>query len=980
MFDKYKSSSEVRKELRNIIQRNSFKSERLIDKNESTNKTKFESDLANLQNKMLAKAYYSNPLGAVTLTLFDKILSSLVSVGETYSPTQTTSNQNIYWNESVQTLVGMWKAMYDASNENIIETDNGVFKISKTDTSLIMPKNSSEDNDVQISALLKADAGNYFGREQQISNVNENGQTAPQGYHFLTKPWVQPYFNKNGRSYKGIRSDDIQLNAISSSSNLNFTESQDSPVPYVRLLMPKNQRKVEVEDLNRNFWVIGTTIAALSSLIFPDKNGGYSGFLEKICDEIYHLWENVEYLWAYSIIKEKQDNKTYCEVVDLQNDFQPYRKGDNFEEMVVRFVQEAREFFNMPNDLEIFSNNFWTYRQGSATVYSKFLEFFSSFFDRFKNKYLDSNLAIIVRIRGGNYEGNHFSKAVYPGVFFYNRNGNRWIVGKFMKQNTPAIVIDAKELQKNTYGISLEEGKKIYVQNMGNALDEINYIKKVQLYNLLKEQSFFTFKVANETNNNITISNPNGPNNQRNCINYVDIVPEILGWSSNKILEYKLDNFSINLNTSENEFNIPYSLNKYTPSVDKSIESTSLYKGCDVGDLLSSQKSTIKVDPDIIFQHIDMCPFFPAGNYAYRVNKKVDYIEGEKLKFNNLNSNDTKNMITKWGGELAAIFKQFVEKKIHDKEANETDTFIGIGNHLINPQMNSSGTLLKFYYSDKNNLGVYDYNSSDSIAVSTKNNYTNYPSHTKFVNSNGVSIGLGIYLGACGKKYLTIPNFFFRTDYFEFTKLYYNNQSPKILDTNEVFYVPYQSGPPVTGSGLFNYKVNVFSEDGESTLSKNWMIKLQLVAGFGWYDTSFNYTDDQFINLGLVPFTSSYSVGSHHIDAGIVIGISNIQIWGTGGTINGYKQEFYQRPRYPYNNGNSTFQQIGDWTKEISLQYSSSKGMSKRPSFGNWKEVKVINNQRGPFFTHNRLAENIGVNNINFKNYPNNGCIGATFV
>jgi len=40
---------------------------------------------------------------------------------------------------------------------------------------------------------------------------------------------------------------------------------------WIRLLMPEYLRKVEVEDLNRNFWVLGQTTTAICSFLFgPD--------------------------------------------------------------------------------------------------------------------------------------------------------------------------------------------------------------------------------------------------------------------------------------------------------------------------------------------------------------------------------------------------------------------------------------------------------------------------------------------------------------------------------------------------------------------------------------------------------------------------------------------------------------------------------------------------------------------------------------
>jgi hypothetical protein len=49
--------------------------------------------------------------------------------------------------------------------------------------------------------------------------------------------------------------------------------------------MPKYLRRVEVEDLDRNFWVIGNVLAAISAYLF-DPNSPISKEFEKILNEL----------------------------------------------------------------------------------------------------------------------------------------------------------------------------------------------------------------------------------------------------------------------------------------------------------------------------------------------------------------------------------------------------------------------------------------------------------------------------------------------------------------------------------------------------------------------------------------------------------------------------------------------------------------------------------------------------------------------
>ena len=63
----------------------------------------------------------------------------------------------------------------------------------------------------------------------------------------------------------------------------------------IRLLMPQYARRVEVEDLNKNFWVIGQVLDALAQgLLGP--NGIYAS-ASQMCEELGQLWQNTAFLW-----------------------------------------------------------------------------------------------------------------------------------------------------------------------------------------------------------------------------------------------------------------------------------------------------------------------------------------------------------------------------------------------------------------------------------------------------------------------------------------------------------------------------------------------------------------------------------------------------------------------------------------------------------------------------------------------------------
>jgi len=87
-------------------------------------------------------------------------------------------------------------------------------------------------------------------------------ETEGEKYTFkvVKNPWVIPWYNIDGETYRRVRGDDKKLSALTDLSKLDFTRLRKDPSSsnrWIRLIMPQYKRRVEVEDLNRNFWVIG---------------------------------------------------------------------------------------------------------------------------------------------------------------------------------------------------------------------------------------------------------------------------------------------------------------------------------------------------------------------------------------------------------------------------------------------------------------------------------------------------------------------------------------------------------------------------------------------------------------------------------------------------------------------------------------------------------------------------------------------------
>lgn len=276
------------------------------------------------------------------------------------------NNIEDFWNESVQSIMNYWK---------------NAFTIGWLSSDITINDNSLQ---FKIEDIKKADAANSFkGSYSTEQGVFEN-------------PYVWPYLNVDKDTYLDVRNSDKVVSVLQNSRNLQFTHTQDTSEKlisehskkYLRLIMPKYTRRVEIEDLNRDFWVIGQTITRISSFLF-DSNSPIGQLYKKLLNEIVQLWENIIYLWGeYAILRNNAYPIRICYLPLPNNMLQPYRKYDNF-----------------------------TYNDGSSAA------------DRVKflaDKYPNNSLVIVPYSRTGNYDENFFSTYYVRRIIFYNKKKNQW--------------------------------------------------------------------------------------------------------------------------------------------------------------------------------------------------------------------------------------------------------------------------------------------------------------------------------------------------------------------------------------------------------------------------------------------------------------------------------------------------------------------------------------------------------------------------
>lgn len=277
---------------------------------------------------------------------------------------------NYFWNESVNKAVAIFLKTMDPTLAQIF----------------LGKDRNNNDIFIGVNDVKNADAGWSF----------INRQTLPR--------WVKPYVNIDGDNYVDVRGIDAIESVLKNKNQLQFTNKQDkldgvNADSWIRLLMPKYLRKVEVEDLNRNFWVIGQTLSAVCAYLFGDNS--IENLFKSILNELMQLWENVLYLWSGIALISQKDiiNDYIVQIVPIANSKeQGYIKFDNFG----------------TTDKDCI-----TYTNGVATVNWLIIQ------ERVKHiaeQYNDVNLIIIPEIREGNYKHNYYYRVSYPGLLIYDAN------------------------------------------------------------------------------------------------------------------------------------------------------------------------------------------------------------------------------------------------------------------------------------------------------------------------------------------------------------------------------------------------------------------------------------------------------------------------------------------------------------------------------------------------------------------------------
>lgn len=682
----------------------------------------------------------------------------------------------LFWNESISLLLSKYW-FYFNKEDQIYEDENK--QLDKTHTTGTIP--IKDGMAMQSNGIKDGDAGYNFVKEDEMYDKWKKDEEGNK-YRKVSRPWVNPWYNIDGNTYSNVRAEDKHLSVLANEDNLQKTREQghdknksDSSYEWTRLLMPKNKRRVEIEDINRNFWVIGQTIASISAYLF-DEEAPINDLFSGILNEIMQLWENIIFLWGSLAVKNKRKyNKTHCEVIYLTNEKnQPYAKYNGF------------------NNINIVSSNLVNEIQSRLSF--------------LKNEYQDFNLAILPCIRVDNYEHNYYSTIYYPFLLTLNRN----------EGNINWNIIPIKESNKNMIEINLEDYYS-YLYGFKEREDTYDYFfpfsenEKVEV----EEDEFFYAACREKIDIDILIETDKIIINNLK-ITYEDAFRKILKNENSDI-------FTINLNYSMNILEATRTNYTISDTTTEETEFLSISKGIYLGELLSNNKKIEAHEWAYRDINVPLQPFMPLETLNSYNNNSLLNTNGEamtpmptKYTFYDSKQNlsfappETENP-DKWeewfnsnAGTAIAKEDSLTLKKYFDLKVDvipRTIYFV-TGSHMY-----ATG------YAEKDNKAIIStvpnfYKIDNKEVLQDESRFSTDKKYHTVINTNGYSKGLYLYIPKKGIGGVQVPDYKCQSDYW----------SPS-----------FPEDPKVRNQGLTNWIIQIYYQ-GNRLTSSNWIIKYTNIA------------------------------------------------------------------------------------------------------------------------------------------------------
>ncbi len=496
------------------------------------------------------KAANNSPLGNIqrNIDLDDEQIDNIIE------QIQNNNLTNKPWNESV---VNLAIEILKLSKDNLIKSSGGTEEIFK-----------------------KADAGNSF---TDLNNV------------------VKPMTNLSNDNFKSIIGNSAEvLKALLNDKHIQKTNNITDEYPFISLLMPKNTRRVEIADLNRNFWVIGAITTLINNMLFKQDNN-YQQVFSNMINEITQLWENLLYLWATTILTELlEETPLHVEFLYLpNNEFQNYRKFDNF-----AFNEKI--------------NNNWNL--GNKDEEEKMLKSRLNFL---KQKYPEYNICIIPIIRCNNYESNYYKEEIYECFYFIPAKSNNYHI-TYMAQFTNKINFpwrNSISIDNNCIAYKKDDAGNYYY------ISPFNKVSNVYEYNPTKYYAAARITPTLEYSYKNNIISIKGGKDKGLSIKVTDAIAKAANLSESFSMDIFLQN-NLQYNFTTGIIETPESItigedgrerikvsvytNSHTIQMDTP-KKFSFLNGFYLGECVSDYKNSQSISYDLVLKEIELEPFINSA-------------------------------------------------------------------------------------------------------------------------------------------------------------------------------------------------------------------------------------------------------------------------------------------------------------------------------------------------------------------------------
>lgn len=347
---------------------------------------------------------------------------------------------------------------------------------------------NQSENLKEIQRLIDKlqDFTDFSFSKQFLSPWNKDQiNTSDAGYDFSsTSNLVKPNYNIEEKKYDQIRNSDnsgnyyrdlYERNALGFLENavVNPPDRKDTEMNYsalklqftkaryalskgnfgTRLIMPMTTRHVVIEDLNRNFWVIAQCLSALCKFLF-DENSLIPDIFNNLLNEISKLWNSMLTLWMMIQYLSNQY------ITSVQVIVMPLPENDWNHNQMNNKNKSQEEYI----DKNVFLNRI------------KYL----------KDKYCYSHLIVLPYMFRQNYYKNYYSDIIYPYLFMYDRNKDKWDIKDI-------VIIDSQnETNTRQFDINLENN---------NSADSLNFRDKIYAISDKEDSNRFAFPFSKLFNN-----------------------------------------------------------------------------------------------------------------------------------------------------------------------------------------------------------------------------------------------------------------------------------------------------------------------------------------------------------------------------------------------------------------------------------------------------------------------------------------------